>query len=205
MALLDAELEGAPVRAERSEDLADVFREYAPAVEYFFSRRGFPREDCRDLTQETFLKAFRGLPRFRDEAELRTWILRIAMNVYRNNLRWRHADKRRQDKTVALEAVNPDGESVALAEDELLPRSSENPLEIVLENEGRRMLRDAVAELPPQMRRCVQLRIDQSLKYREIAAIMKVSVDTVKTQLHQARRRLKDDLDPYFTLNDDEE
>jgi DNA-directed RNA polymerase specialized sigma24 family protein len=50
------------------------------------------------------------------------------------------------------------------------------------------------------MRRCVLLRIDQGLKYREIASIMRVSIDTVKTQLHQARHRLKERLQEYFDL-----
>lgn len=205
MALLDAELEAMPVPLERREEFADLFEEYGPAVSYFFARRGFPPEDCRDLAQETFLKAYRGLPRFRDDAELKTWLLRIAANVWKNALRARHTGKRSAVRTVPLEGLLVEGDVPVARPDEVQRPGSVDPLDRVLREEGRRMLREAVAELPPRMRRCVQLRIDRSLKYREIAAILQVSVDTVKTQLHQARQRLKVDLDAYFTLGDDGE
>lgn len=200
MALLDAKLEAMPVPLERREELADLFQEYGPSITYFFARRGFLPEDCQDLTQETFLKAYRGLARFRNDAELKTWILRIATNVWKNALRSKKAQKRDDGLTVPIEAVmNEDGPP---AGDEL--HGPPGALDRILRDEGRRMLRDAVAELPPRMQRCVQLRIDRAMKYREIAAIMQVSVDTVKTQLHQARQRLKGGLDDYFALGEDE-
>lgn len=204
MALLDAELEGMPVRSERETEFATVFERYSPAVSYFFARRGFGPEDCRDLTQETFLKAYRGLARFRDESGLGTWILRIAANVWKNALRSRQAVKRAA-ATVSLEAVSPTGEESPPLDPGLRQPGAADPLARVLEVESRRMLRDAVGKLPSRMRRCVLLRIDHGLKYREIGAIMQVSVDTVKTQLHQARQRLKDELDDYFSMSEDDE
>lgn len=208
MAILDAEVESLPMIVERREELAELFETYAGAVSYFFARRGFSPEDCRDLTQETFLKAYRGLPSFRDEAHMRTWILRIAANVWKNALRSRQAVKRSAVKTVSWEASAPgtepseaNGTSPAGVS---FRKRHGNPLEKVLDGEGRKMLRRAVAELPPGMRRCVLLRIDHGLKYREIAAMLQVSVDTVKTQLHHARRRLRDELDGYFSLGEDE-
>ena len=77
-----------------------------------------------------------------------------------------------------------------------------DPRDEVLAGERRRKLREAVGRLPDRMRRCVTLRIDRGLKYREIAIIMQVSTDTVKAQLYQARQRLKDDLQEYFDLED---
>jgi len=206
VALLDAELEAMPVPLERRAEFADLFEEYGPAVSYFFARRGFPPEDCCDLMQETFLKAYRGLPRFRDDAELRTWLLRIAANVWKNALRSRQASKRAAARTVALESLLADGDVPTERPQELLPQATPaDPLARVLHDESRRMLREAVSELPPRMRQCVELRIDRGLKYREIAVVLKVTVDTVKTQLHQARQRLRGDLDAYFALNDDGE
>jgi RNA polymerase sigma-70 factor (ECF subfamily) len=205
VALLDAEIEAMPVPLERREEFADLFEEYGPAVSYFFARRGFPPEDCRDLMQETFLKAYRGLAGFRDDAGLRTWLLKIAANVWKNALRSRQTVKRSAMKTVSLEGALTEDEVPEGRGEELRQPGSADPLDRVLRDESRRMLREAVAELPPRMRRCVQLRIDRSLKYREIAAILQVSVDTVKTQLHQARQRLKGDLDAYFALGDDGE
>ena len=65
------------------------------------------REEARDLTQETFLRAFQTIDRFRGEADLRTWIYRIAINQARN--RWRWWRRRRRDSTVSLDATH--GES----------------------------------------------------------------------------------------------
>jgi len=61
-----------------------------------------------------------------------------------------------------------------------------------------RLLSSALAQLPPQMRRCVELRFGQELKYREIAAVMKISVDTVKSHLFQAREHLRQIVGEHF-------
>ncbi len=204
MAILDTEIEVSPMTMDRREELARVFETYGSSVSYFFARRGFSPEDCRDLTQETFLKAHRGLSRFRDEAQMKTWILRIAGNVWKNALRSRQTVKRSAVKTVSWETSAALGETPDESLPGLLRPRLSDPLEAALDNESRRMLREAVTDLPARMRQCVLLRIDRGLKYREIAAILQVSVDTVKTQLHHARRRLRDDLDEYFTLADDD-
>lgn len=204
MAVLDAELDPMPVLSERREEFAEVFEDYAPAVSCFFARRGFPPEDCRDLTQETFLKAYRGLARFRAEAGLETWILRIAANVWKNTLRSRQTEKRSAARTVPLEEVGSVPEPLARVAAPPQEAGTPAPLHRVIRDEERRLLRDAVEELPPRMRRSVLLRVDQGLKYREIATIMSVSVDTVKTQLHQARQRLRDRLCDHFSVSGDD-
>lgn len=76
----------------------------------------------------------------------------------------------------------------------------EEPLHDMLEEERSRLLRNALEELPPQMRRCVQLRV-QDLRYREIAEILKVSIDTVKAHLYQARQLLKAKLGDYYQID----
>ena len=204
VALLDAELEAMPVLSERREELAEVFEDYAPAVTSFFARRGFGPEDCRDLTQETFLKAFRGLPRFRKEAELRTWVLRIAANVWKNALRSSQAEKRSAAKTVSLEEIQSLAKPLARVAAPHREGRPSGPLDRVIRSEEQRMLRAAMEELPPKMRRCVLLRVDRGLKYREIASLMSVTEDTVKTQLYQARQRLKDRLGDHFHVSGDD-
>src|SRR6186997_3192044 len=61
-------------------------------------------EEARDLTQETFLRAFQSIERFRGDADVRTWIYRIAINQARNRFRWWR--RRRRDATVSLDATN---------------------------------------------------------------------------------------------------
>lgn len=202
MALLDAELDRMPIRSERQAELADVFERYAPSVWSFFARRGYPPEDCRDLMQETFLRAHRGLSRFRDESELKTWILRIAANVWKNALRSKQAIKRAAPTVSLDDAAGGEGRLESAPSAPGVQASlAATPLEETLRTEERRLLRDAVSELPPRMQRCVLLRIDHGLKYREIASILQISVDTVKTQLFQARQRLKNRLGDYFSVS----
>jgi RNA polymerase sigma-70 factor (ECF subfamily) len=139
----------------------------------FFIRRGFGKEEARDLAQETFLRALRGLESLRDPASARTWLFSIATNVLRNELRRRAAHKR-----------NSEEESREIRQED----------EDTLDQERRELLAAAVRGLPPQMRRALLLRFASNLKYREIAAVMQVSIDTVKSQLAQARARLRKQL-----------
>jgi RNA polymerase sigma-70 factor (ECF subfamily) len=187
---------------ERQEEFTVLFEEHVEAISYFFARRGCPREECRDLTQETFLRAYRGYRAFRGESAVTTWLLSVATNVWKNAIRERQAAKR-SATTVSLDAALERGEPVSEAEARRRAKP-EGPLDTALERERQRMLRAAVGDLPPRMRRSVMLRIDRSLKYHEIAAIMQVTVDTVKTQLHQARQRLKVVLGEYFAMAEDE-
>src|SRR6266446_2328590 len=64
-------------------------------------------EEARDLTQETFLRAFQNINHFRGDADLRTWIYRIAINQARN--RWRWWRRRRRDSTVSIDSTDVDG------------------------------------------------------------------------------------------------
>lgn len=204
VAILDTEAEAVTIMAERQDELAEVFERYAPSIHHFFVRRGYGREDSRDLTQDTFVKAYKGLSGFRDQASLQTWLLSIATNVWKNDLRSRQAEKRSAMQTVAMDALPVEEErpieteSVAAA-----PSRPPNPLDEVLARERRVRLRAAIDDLPPRMRHVVQLRIDRGLRYQEIALVLQVSVDTVKTQLHQARRRLKETLAEYEDLGED--
>jgi RNA polymerase sigma factor (sigma-70 family) len=68
----------------------------------------------------------------------------------------------------------------------------------MLRKERTRLLRDAIERLPEQMRKCLVLRVYHEMKYREIATVLKLSPETVKVHLFQARRRLQADLGDYF-------
>src|SRR5256884_9900246 len=80
-------------------------------------------EEARDLTQETFLRAFQSIDRFRGDADLRTWIYRIAINQARNQWRWWR--RRRRDGHISLDAVN--GPSEQPLSDRLATRDEASP------------------------------------------------------------------------------
>lgn len=178
--------------SSRDEAFRRLFDLYSPRLYHFFTRRGFPPQECLDLTQETFLGIYRGVETYRRDASFETWLFKVATNAYRKRLRWGAAEKRGA-REVPLEDEDDGGpvERIAAAD-------APAPGEEVLRKERSRLLRQAIDRLPEQMRKCLVLRIDQELKYREIAVLMRLSPETVKVHLFQARRRLQEDLGPYF-------
>ena len=163
---------------------------------YFFARRGVGPEECHDHAQETFLRVYMGMERLRDADAARSYLFTTAANLWRNEIRIHQAAKRHGTEVTLDEAALGMGASLA-AGDKPAP-----PLGSALSRERAELVRAALKELPPRMRRCVVLRLDQDLKYREIAVIMQVSVDTVKAQLHQARQRLEEILGEHFEAGD---
>ncbi len=184
--LLGALQAGEPVE----EAFRRLFRLYHGPVHDFFARRGFSPQDCQDLTQETFLGTYRSMGSFRGEAPFEAWLFAIAANVYRKRLRALGTGLR-QGIEVPIETAG--GEATAADARELTDPAS-GPAEDALDRERSRQLREAVARLPPQMRACLVLRVYRDLKYREVAAALRLSIDTVKAHLFQARQRLKQEL-----------
>lgn len=176
------------------EEFRQLFNRFYRPVYHFFSNRGFASEECLDLTQETFLRVYKSMGQFRREATPKRWLLRIAANIWKNEIRRRSAEKR-DAKEVSLDS-DLDGQEPSPVDCELAAGSrASEPLDEFLAKEQDQRLRRALQALPPQMRRCMLLRTDQELKYREIAALMKLSVETVKSQIYQARQRLRSELD----------
>jgi RNA polymerase sigma-70 factor, ECF subfamily len=164
-----------------------LFDHYYQVVQSFFARRVASPEDRLDLTQETFLRVYKGLKGFRREADFGTWLFRIAFNTH---LKWRDRARTQESAPPTVDATETSWEG-----DELISVAPQpTPLDDSLRHERRRRLHDAIEELPGQMRRCTRLRIYQDLSYQEIAAAMRLSIETVKVHLFQARKKLKADL-----------
>lgn len=182
---------------EPEEWFREIFETWFEPVLRLFVRRGIPRDSASDLTQETFLRVYRGFGRFRGEASLRTWIFHIAGNVWHNEVRRLRTEKR-EGWEVSLQALTESGP--ALPADCLFEGWGGAPgaLDEILADEKKRRLYTALDNLPARMRRCVLLRIYGNLKYREIAVLMGTSIETVKSQLSQAQDRLERELGPYF-------
>ena len=145
-------------------------------------------EEARDLTQETFLQAFRHLAGFRGEADLRTWLYRIAVNQARN--RWRWWKRRRRDRTVSLDA--PAGESSDAPLSAGLPgRDGEDPEALALARERERALLSALRTLSRPYREVIVLRDIEGLSYEEVALALEINVGTVKSRLSRGRNELR--------------
>jgi RNA polymerase sigma-70 factor (ECF subfamily) len=144
-------------------------------------------EEARDLTQETFLRAFQSIARFRGEADLKTWLYRIAINQARN--RWRWWRRRRREQTVSLDASdNADAQPLGLR---LCDTSQADPEQTTLARERESRLRTALRSLGGSYREAVILRDIEGLSYEEIAATLEISIGTVKSRLARGRLELR--------------
>lgn len=168
-----------------------LFRELYQPVLRFFAARGCSQEECQDLAQETFLRAYKSFASFRGDAKPSTWVLTIAVNLWRN---------RSRDAVAAKRA----GDEVPLDDDPLDPGSAEGPLDEAMAGERRRLLRGEVKKLPPKMRRCLLLRVYKDWSYRDIAEILGVTVETAKSQVSLARSRLRASLAEHYPELDDD-
>lgn len=148
-------------------------------------------EEARDLTQETFLRAFQNIENFRGDADLRTWIYRIAINQARN--RWRWWRRRRRDVTVSLDVANDQRNKPLIAT--LRSERGETPEQETLAHERERVLRKALTDLRRVYREAVILRDIEGLTYEEVAAALQISVGTVKSRLARGRRELRSKLE----------
>ena len=145
-------------------------------------------EEARDLTQETFLRAFQSIAQFRGESDLRTWIYRIAINQARN--RWRWWRRRRRDATVSIDAPEVGGGHLGLVAT-LKSTTAKDPEQDTLANERERALKKALGTLKHVYREAVILRDIEGFAYEEIATALDISVGTVKSRLARGRQELR--------------
>jgi RNA polymerase sigma-70 factor (ECF subfamily) len=142
------------------------------------------REEARDLTQETFVKAFRNLGGFRGESSFTTWLYRIASNVTIDHIR-KHSRVRvgGYDDEVAIKE-----EGDGRWEPDHLRRSPGRDLE---RQRMYQRVMDAMQALPPDQRQVVLLREIEGFSYKEIAEAMGIPEGTVMSRLFYARKRLQ--------------
>jgi RNA polymerase sigma-70 factor, ECF subfamily len=148
-------------------------------------------EEARDLTQETFLRAFQSISRFRGDANLKTWIYRIAVNQARN--RWRWWRRRRRDVTVSLDATDEHHEQPLGAT--LRNNDAVDPEQETLAREREGQLRHALLGLRRSYREAVILRDIEGFSYEEIANTLQISMGTVKSRISRGRLELRRELE----------
>jgi RNA polymerase sigma-70 factor (ECF subfamily) len=145
-----------------------------------------------DLAQDVLFSVYTGLGSVQDETHFAGWLFRIAKNAFTNELEKRHAKKRS-----AIYGIPKKGSEDA-GLDEIPSPSAHNALQDMLDREKTDKLIEALETLPPQMRRCVQLRVAEDSTYEEIAVVLGISVNTVKAHLFKARKSLEQKLGSYF-------
>ena len=158
--------------------------------------------DAEEITQDTFVRAHKGLSRFRGDSSLATWLHRIAVNLARN--RYWYFFRRCKQATMSLDAsLGDDGESTF---SDLLSAADPDPSQENSRNEFIDAVENSMVKLEPSHRRILAMRsiLDQS--YEEIAAVLGINVGTVKSRIARARERLRKRLAeecPDFARDDD--
>ncbi len=154
-------------------------------------------EEAADLTQETFVAAYKAWGSFRGDSTAYTWLYRIAVNLCKNKFRER--DRRRQYEAMSLdESSNADFDTSDPFGERVADRS-DTPAEALQRKELRALIEQAMRQLPPDYRIVAVLRDLQGLSYSDIAEAADLSVDVVKTRLARARNMLRRRLGPYLT------
>lgn len=144
-------------------------------------------EDAEEVTQDTFIRAHRGLVNFRGESAFSTWLYQIATNLARN--RYWYWWRRRRDQTVSFDQpIGGDNESTLA---EVIPAELETPEDATITQEFVNRIAECMGKLGPKHREILVLRNVKNLSYEEIAEILHISVGTVKSRIARARESLR--------------
>ena len=144
--------------------------------------------DAADITQDVFLKAFRGIRGFRRGSSLKTWLYRIAVREALNHRRWLWRHHRQQ---ASIDADPVEGHASMEIED-----GSSTPFEQAASHEVQQAVQRALRGVPEVFRSAVILRDLEGMAYEEVAEVLDVSVGTVKSRILRGRRLLRDILEP---------
>lgn len=177
------------LRAGSEEAFAWLIGHYHQPIYSLLARTVRNQADAADLTQEVFVKVFRGIHGFHCESSLRTWIYRIALREASNQRRWW---KRHQQQEIAMEQEMAEGESgrpVRLKD--MLVDPTESPFDAALHEENRTRVELALRQVPEPFRTTLILRDIEGFVYEEVAAMQGVNLGTVKSRLVRGRACLK--------------
>jgi RNA polymerase sigma-70 factor (ECF subfamily) len=169
---LDAALVARARRGERGA-FDDLVRRHQRGLWRLVRRYVGSDADAADVTQQAFVRAYRALDRFRGDASVRTWLFRIGINVALNHVR----DRAREEPSDTA------GDDLAVGA--AAPRA-------IHAAQRAKVLRAAVAELPPKQRMVLELRVFDDLPFREVAALADCTENAAKVSFHYAVKRLRE-------------
>jgi RNA polymerase sigma-70 factor (ECF subfamily) len=179
MLCADESLVAQSVRGD-TQAFAELVTRYTGPIFNLAFRLTSDRAEAENVTQEAFLRAYTALPRSRTELAFKPWLFQIAVNLCR--------DLARKKRPTAF-AEMPSDEEAAL--EDLIEDESPLPLDQVESHELGQALARAVAGLPEVYRAVVTLRYTEELAYEDIASVLKLPVNTVRTHLFRAKAMLR--------------
>jgi len=175
-----------PVKEEYMTDIqfTDIFNTYQKPIYNYVLRMVRNPDIAEELTQEIFIKTYKNLSSYRGDSKISTWLYSIATNSCLDY--FRTSDFKKSEKTSAIildvlpeEADTESIKRILLMDDELI------------KSEMAECIRDYIENLPGDFRTVIILHDLEGFKNREIAKILKCSLETVKIRLHRARKKLQ--------------
>ncbi len=145
-------------------------------------------QDAEEVTQDAFIRAHRGLEKFRGDSSFSTWLYQIATNLARN--RYWYWWRRKRDKSVSFD--QPLGSDTTTTLAEVFPAEVQSPEDIAVTNEFKDRVASAMMLLNEKHREALVLRNVRNLSYDEIAETLQISIGTVKSRIARARESLRE-------------
>ena len=177
------------LQAGSEEAFAWLIARYHQPIFSLLARTVYDRADAADLTQEVFVKVFRGVGSFHGESSLRTWIYRIALHEASNQRRWWMRHKQQE---VPIEQEMSGAESGSpLRLIDMLVDPAESPYDNLIHGENRARVEAALNQVPEPFRSTLILRDIEGFVYEEVAEMQGVNLGTVKSRLVRGRAALK--------------
>jgi RNA polymerase sigma-70 factor, ECF subfamily len=175
-------------RAQRGDDRAfeSLVGTYRDRIHSYVSRMVRDPDEALDISQDTFLRAYQSLSRFRGSASFQTWLYRIATNLSIDAIR---RSKRRQEATVSLDAPVDTGEGQVMRE---LADESRGPELAATGRAVQDEVAAALEQMSPTLRPVLVMYDLQGMSYQEIAEVLGCPLGTVKSRLFNARMQLKE-------------
>ncbi len=156
-----------------------IVRKYQERVYWHIRKIVLSHEDADDITQDTFIKAYKGLEKFREDAQLFTWLYRIATNESLNHLK-----KVKRKKTLSIDDQDNIIEQNLVASND--PRTEE----------VQKALQKALIQLPDKQRVVFNMKYFDDMKYEEMSKVLETSVGALKASYHHAVKKIEQILNP---------
>lgn len=144
-------------------------------------------QDAEEVTQDAFIRAHRGLEKFRGDSSFSTWLYQIATNLARN--RYWYWWRRKRDKSISFDQTVGGDSNTTLGE--VFKADVETPQDIAVTNEFQARVSAAMELLNAKHREVLGLRNVRNLSYNEIAKELQISIGTVKSRIARARESLR--------------
>ncbi len=173
---------------------------YQRRIERLIARMVRDTDLVEDIAQETFIRAYRALPRFRGESAFYTWLYRIAVNTAKKAMIGLQRDPLRTESSLAGAAE--DDEDASRVENDL--SDGETPESVLASRQIAETVNAAVESLSDDLRQAITLREIEGMSYEDIAELMQCPIGTVRSRIYRAREAIASRLRPLLDTRDGE-